>query len=120
MDNTERKLKKLFDYQKFEKEPGLQELVDDVHGSLSGMRKLTDDELEYAAAGAARFSDSQLEKAGVNIKYVNGKKTYQATLSGGKSININENVAMGMYDCYNLSGGTKLTDAQLKDLIAQS
>ena len=45
MDNTERKLKKLFDYQKFEKEPGLQSVIDDAKQDRAGMNRLSDDDL---------------------------------------------------------------------------
>ena len=53
MGNVERKLRKLFDFQKFEKEPELDAVIAGVNGNLSGIRKLTDDELEYAAGGAS-------------------------------------------------------------------
>ena len=84
--------------------------------------KLDDDMLEGVAGGAGRssHSDSELAKAGVVVGYSNGKKTYKTTLSNGKTINLSENVALGMCDCYVLSGGTRLSDQQVKDLIAQS
>lgn len=51
MGIVEKKLKRLFDYQKFEQEPGLKSVIDKVEGKSLGIRKLTDDELEFAAGG---------------------------------------------------------------------
>ena len=47
----EKKLSKLFDYQKYENEPKLQSVIDGVNNEYSGVRRLSDDELEYAAGG---------------------------------------------------------------------
>ncbi|MBQ9442923.1 MAG: hypothetical protein IJU43_01345 [Lachnospiraceae bacterium] len=51
MGNIEKKLRQLFDYQKFEKEPKLQGVIDEVHSRKPVIRLLTDDELENAAGG---------------------------------------------------------------------
>ncbi|MBQ7583954.1 MAG: hypothetical protein IJT24_05030 [Lachnospiraceae bacterium] len=53
MSMVEKKLRKLFDYQKFEKEPELQGVIDGAESEYNGVRKLTDDELEFAAGGVA-------------------------------------------------------------------
>ena len=53
MDNTEKKLRKLFDFQRFEKEPGLQSVIDSVKQGRSGGYKLSDEDLEFAAGGVA-------------------------------------------------------------------
>ncbi len=54
MDNTGRKLKKLFDFQRFEKDPGLQSVIDGVTQKKTGVNKLSDDDLEFVAGGAGR------------------------------------------------------------------
>jgi hypothetical protein len=54
MDNTGRKLKKLFDFQRFEKDPGLQSVIDGVTQKKSGVNKLSDDDLEFVAGGAGK------------------------------------------------------------------
>lgn len=51
MGIVEKKLRRLFDYQKFEQEPGLKSVIDGVEGKTSGIRKLTEDELELTAGG---------------------------------------------------------------------
>ncbi len=54
MGIVESGLSKLFDYQKYEKEPKLQSVIDEAENGYkgySGMRKLTDLELENAAGG---------------------------------------------------------------------
>ncbi len=56
-DQTERKIKRLFDYQRFEQEPGLQKLIDDTKERYSGGRILSDDILEFAAGGVNRPQD---------------------------------------------------------------
>ena len=45
----EGKLKALFDYQKFEGNPALQQVIDSVHASLSA-RELSLDEMEWVSA----------------------------------------------------------------------
>ncbi len=84
--------------------------------------KLSDDMLEDIAGGVDRvpYTQSDYSKAGVIVQTKNGKTTYMAKLSNGTTMNINANIAKDMCDCYKISGGTKLTDQQLKDLIAQS
>ncbi len=121
MDNTGKALKKMFDYQKFEKEPGLQGVIDDTVSTASTIRKLGEDELDLVSAGtdAHLYNDSELKKAGVIIKGIGPKRTY-CTMLDGRQVDVSENVVRGMVDCYKISGGTKLTDEQLKDLIAQS
>ncbi|MCR5236664.1 MAG: hypothetical protein K6E34_05620 [Lachnospiraceae bacterium] len=87
-----------------------------------GIKKLSDDILEEVTGGAAfpRHTDAYLAKAGVVIDEKNGKKTYSVEISTGVFQPISENVAMGIGDCYKLSGGQQLTESQLKDLIKQS
>ena len=63
MGNVERKLMKLFDFQKFEKEPELDAVIAGVNGKPSGIRKLTDDELEYAAGGVMAGGSSDDSQA---------------------------------------------------------
>ncbi len=86
-----------------------------------GIKKLSDDILEEVTGGAAipRHTDAYLAKAGVVIDDKNGKTTYSVKMNG-KMQPISENVAMGIGDCYKLSGGQQLTESQLKDLIKQS
>ena len=48
------KLKRLFDYQRFEKNPGLEAKIDDVRERyLSKGRELSDDMLDVSAAGGS-------------------------------------------------------------------
>lgn len=49
----ETKLKTIFDYQRLEKDPGLQTVIDEVldRYALSGRKMLSDDELAKAAGG---------------------------------------------------------------------
>ena len=47
-DKTEARLRGIFDYQKFEREPHLQSIID---GTRRGSRALDDDELVFAAGG---------------------------------------------------------------------
>ena len=57
-DNTGKKLRRIFDFQKFEKEPGLGGVINDTMSTSSGVRKLSDDELEYAAGGVGAGSNT--------------------------------------------------------------
>ena len=49
----ETKLKTIFDYQRLEKDPGLQTVIDEVldRYALSDRKRLSDDELAMAAGG---------------------------------------------------------------------
>ncbi len=87
----------------------------------SRIMKLDDDMLEGVSGGVdrIRYTDPDLRKAGVTIQNKAGKKVY-STMLDGKRVEVSESVAFGMCDCYNLSGGAKLTDSQLRDLISQS
>lgn len=89
-------------------------------GNLENM-KLSDDMLEGVSGGAGRqtYSDQDMINAGVTIKTENGKTVYYTTLSNGKTVNINQNTAMDMCDCYKLAGNVKLQGSQLDALIAQ-
>ncbi len=84
--------------------------------------KLSDDMLDGVAGGAGRtgYSDAELKKAGVTVTNVNGQKQYAFRLSNGQTVNISKNNAMDVCDGYNIGGGTKLTDQQFRDLMAQS
>ena len=55
MDNVGSKIRKLFDYQRFEKEPKLQRVID----SSTGKRKMSDDELEFVAGGVMTGDDPE-------------------------------------------------------------
>ncbi len=57
MDNAGKKLRKLFDFQRFEREPVLQNVIDGVEVERTG--KLSDDELEFVAGGVKTDSDSE-------------------------------------------------------------
>ena len=46
MDNMGKKMRALFDFQRFEQEPTLKGVIDDTKARSSGIRLLTDDELE--------------------------------------------------------------------------
>ena len=85
-------------------------------------QKMTDEQLDRVSGGTGnvKYTDEELKKAGVIISRSRGNTLYQVRRSDGRVENINMNVAMGMCDCYELSGGTRLTDRQLDDLIAQS
>ena len=50
-ENIGKKLRALFDFQRFEEEPGLQKVISDTVNSSSNIKRLSDDELEYAAGG---------------------------------------------------------------------
>ena len=70
----ERKLKTLFDYQKYEREPGLESVINGVHKrygrDLSGSSRLDDDALgQVFAAGDYHSGDAKpgSEKAGQQV-----------------------------------------------------
>ena len=61
----ENKLKKLFDYQKFENNSGLQRLIDDVHGKYgikNDMRELSMDELDILAAAGVPHEEKEKKR----------------------------------------------------------
>ena len=64
----EKKLKTLFDLQKFSGSAQLQRVIDQVHARYGitdaedGVRELELDELEWVAAAGAQTSDKRLEK----------------------------------------------------------
>ncbi len=93
-----------------------------MRAKRSEMNKISDDMLENVNGGVAGagYSDAQLKSAGVSISSVGGSKTYSVTFSNGQSVKITQSVANDMYDCYQIAGGRKLTDQQIRDLIAQS
>ena len=59
MSIVEKKLRSLFDFQKFEREPGLQAVIDDAGHDNKGIRKLTEEELELAAGGVNEGDNSE-------------------------------------------------------------
>lgn len=59
---TEEKLKKLFDFQRFEQNPRLQKVISDTHRRIES-RELTDDELDLVAAAGVPDEQS-LKKPG--------------------------------------------------------
>ncbi|MBQ4481981.1 MAG: hypothetical protein II966_02000 [Lachnospiraceae bacterium] len=84
------------------------------------MERLSDDLLDNVAGGVS-YSDAQLNRAGVIVETgKNGAKIYMAELSTGKTMPIEKNVATGMVESYKVAGGIRLSDQQIKDLIAQS
>ncbi len=52
MNSINKKLKKLFDYQRIENNDKLQSVIDEVNSSGPKVRMLSDDELEMAAGGS--------------------------------------------------------------------
>ena len=84
--------------------------------------KLSDDMLDGVAGGAGRtgYGVEELKKAGVIVNDSNGRTQYAFKLSNGQTVNISKNNAMDICDGYNIGGGTKLTDQQFRDLMAQS
>ncbi|MBQ7583095.1 MAG: hypothetical protein IJT24_00655 [Lachnospiraceae bacterium] len=84
--------------------------------------KLSDDMLEGVTGGAGRISynDNDLKKAGVIINTgPSGKKEYSVKFANGKVMSIDKNVALDMCDCYKVAGNVRLSDNELKALIAQ-
>ncbi len=60
----ERKLQAMFDYQKFENNSALQQVIDSVHARL-GMRELSLNEMEWvSAAGSPEISLTGKQKDG--------------------------------------------------------
>ena len=55
---VEAKLKRLFDFQRFVREPGLQDIIDETL-SDPGLRRLSDDDLDMVAAGTDTGSGNQ-------------------------------------------------------------
>lgn len=53
MDNTGKKLAKLFDFQKYENEFHLAKVISDTEKAFSGIRAISDDDLDMVAGGAA-------------------------------------------------------------------
>ncbi len=83
---------------------------------------LSDDALDEVSGGVERmgYTDSQLKKAGITVSSKNGQRVYETKLSNGQSVVLSKNAAFSAVDCYNISGGVKLSDDQLQDLIKQS
>ena len=78
--STEKKLRKLFDFQRFEKDEKLQEVID---GTLqnANIRLLSDDELEFAAGGKEMDKDES-KTEGFCVKC--GKMMPVAVFTGGR------------------------------------
>ena len=74
----ESRLYKLFDYQRYEKDPELQEIIDDVlhRYRISGGTRLSDEELEYAAA--AGDPNASVENMGKGYLKIPRRKTDNA------------------------------------------
>ena len=89
---------------------------------IKNVNLLDDDMLEGVSGGAsgADYTDKQLQSAGVNVSYAGGSKVYTVIFNNGQTVKITPNIANDMYDCYRIGGGRKLTDQQIRDLIAQS
>ena len=80
------------------------EMLDSVSGGVEGKN----------------YSPIQLGQAGVSVQGAGAGKVYSFRFSDGQTVRISQGVASDIYDCYTLAGGRKLTDQQVKDLIAQS
>ena len=52
MDNTGKKLAKLFDFQKYENESHLAGVISDTEKAFTGIRAMSDDDLDMVAGGA--------------------------------------------------------------------
>ncbi|MCR5747824.1 MAG: hypothetical protein K6G03_08955 [Lachnospiraceae bacterium] len=59
----EKKIKALFDYQRFEQDARLKSVIDDVNDGLSKGYRLSDDELEYAAGGVQNIDNTVASKS---------------------------------------------------------
>ena len=83
---------------------------------------LSDEALEKVGGGMNRtaYNDNQLKAAGVTVSNKNGKRIFTTTLSNGQKLELSESTANSMADCYRISGGTKLNDTQIMDLVKQS
>lgn len=93
MDNVGKKLRKIFDYQKFEKEPKLQGVIE---GSTH-RQKMSDDELELVAGGVMTGDDSEdpqsygrcpVAHCGNYLK----KTPYGYICTGGHHLDVNKNL----------------------------
>ena len=63
-NKTEKKLRLLFDYQRFEKEPALGRIIEQVEG---GVKELSDDELSFVnAAGVTTTGSDKQIRVGTN------------------------------------------------------
>ena len=81
----ERKLKAIFDYQKFEKNPRLEKLISETENRYA--RELSDDDLFFVnAAGDFNMSGATISENEISGKSSN--PTSPAVL--GKSVNVNE------------------------------
>ena len=66
MMSLDKKLKKLFDYQRFENEEKLQGVIDNVNKNVSNVRALSDDELIMAAGGTEISIPDQISESTIN------------------------------------------------------
>ncbi len=92
-------------------------------GNTENMNRLSDDALGNVSGGAevARYNDRELQKAGVSVRTVaGGKKEYSFMDSKNRVVMLSQSQAMSVGDVYNLTGGQKITDQELLDLIKQS
>ena len=81
----ERKLKSLFDYQNFEKNPRLEKLISETENRYA--RELSDDDLSFVNAAG----DFNMRGATISENEISGKSgTPTSSDLLGKSVNVNE------------------------------
>ncbi|MCR5773668.1 MAG: hypothetical protein K6G42_01155 [Lachnospiraceae bacterium] len=96
-DNIGNKIRKLFDFQRFEKEPGLQDVIEDSLNNVAGVRRLTETELENAAGGVRIGNDmNNVGKAQTGVGTISNKRKCECggdirLLSGGRGVCVNCN-----------------------------
>ncbi|MBQ7463264.1 MAG: hypothetical protein IJS86_00215 [Lachnospiraceae bacterium] len=92
-------------------------------GNIDNKNLLDDDALENISGGAetARYDDRQLKDAGVMVRTTTGgKKEYSFRDSKNRVVMLSQSQAMSVGDVYSLTGGRKISDKELLDLIKQS
>ncbi len=92
-------------------------------GNIDNKNMLDDDALENISGGAgtARHDDKELMNAGVTVRTnANGKKEYSFRDSKNRVVMLSQSQAMSVGDVYSLTGGRKISDKELLDLIKQS
>ncbi len=82
----EKKIKALFDYQRFEQDAKLKSVIDDVNGGLLKGYRISDDELEYAAGGIQNINSSKASAETKMIRCPDCKGVVECELlSGGRA-----------------------------------
>lgn len=85
--STESKLKSLFDFQRFEQDPKLQSVIDEVNDRYSSGNRLNDDDLELVAGGVG-MTDKDTDNTVFRELYCEKCRTTRKfkLLSGGRAI----------------------------------